>query len=424
MKPISLDYSNALKYISQKEIIEEISNNRDLISSVVSPVQKESDVLGWIDPDKMADEELLQRIEAKADEIIEKGDIFILIGVGGSNQGARAVIKALGSNKPEILYAGNNLSPLYLNRIISQLEGKSVYVNIIAKNFETLEPGITFRVLRNYMEKRYGVHEAANRIIATGSLNNSRLEVLGKQKGYMLLPFPLDVGGRYSVLSAVGLMPIAVSGVNIRELIQGARDMKQLIHTTDIKSNNAVLYSVIRNLLLKKGFNIEILTFFEPLFEYFSKWWVQLFGESEGKDGKGIFPTACSFTEDLHSLGQYIQEGQRIIFESFINLEDAGDDLIIPTEPEDIDGFSYIENKGFAFLNRCAYDATVKAHEAGGVPCLIFDVPKLNAYYMGQLFYFFEYACYISGSLLGVDPFDQPGVEAYKKEMFKALGKK
>jgi len=421
MKPIQFKYSNIEKFVNQQEIDNKISENLHILQAALAPVQNPSEDLGWIGLDEIANEDLLRQIEAKVKEIKEKADIFLLIGVGGSNQGARAVIKALGGNKPEVLYAGNNLSPQYLNRILSRLEGKSVYVNVIAKNFATLEPGITFRVIRNYMEKVYGEKGAAERIIATGSLNNSSLEVLGKQKGYKLFPFPLNVGGRFSVLTAVGLFPIAVAGVDIRQLIQGAKDMKSLIYDTPIAQNPAVLYGIIRNILLEKGYSIEILAFFEPLLEYFSKWWVQLFGESEGKKGKGIFPTACSLSEDLHSLGQYIQEGQRILFETFLNVEDPRASLKISVEQEDGDGFNYLNGKDFAFLNHVAYEATVKAHVEGGVPCIIVDIPELNSYYMGQLFYFFEYACYISGTVLGVDPFDQPGVEAYKTEMFKAL---
>lgn len=423
MKQVTLDYSNVLPFVSQKEIDEIIQKNRPAIQDILNPVKGDSDILGWVDIDKTANAALLKQIEEKAAEIREKADVFLLIGVGGSNQGARAVIEAIGDDRVKVLYAGNNLSPNYLNKIVLQLKGKSVYVNVIAKNFATLEPGIVFRVIRNYMEKTYGVEEAAKRIIATGSLNNSNLEKSGKQKGYTLLPFPLDIGGRYSVLSAVGLLPIAVSGVDIRVLLDGARDMKKNIHKETPENNPAVVYGVLRNILLKKGYNIEILSCFEPTLYYFSKWWVQLFGESEGKDGKGIFPTACSFSEDLHSLGQYIQEGQRILFETFLNLEDQGASCVIPHEETDIDGFAYIDGRDFAYLNKTAYEATVKAHVAGGVPCIIFNVPALTSYYMGQLFYLFEYACYVSATILGVNPFDQPGVEAYKANMFSSLGK-
>lgn len=422
MKRICLNYSNAERFVTQREIDQKIEGRSSLLQSLVSRTQGESDALGWLEPDELAGEELLSRLGEKASEIREKADIFLLVGVGGSIQGSRAAIKALGGSKPEVLYAGNNLSVGYLKAVLSRMEGKSIYVNVIAKNFATLEPGAAFRIVRRSMEKRYGEREAAKRIIATGSLNNGTLERLGRQKGYMLLPFPPNVGGRFSVLTAVGLLPMAAAGINIRELLTGAGDMKELIHTLPIRKNPAVLYAVIRNLLLEKGYNIEIMAFFEPVLEFFSKWWVQLYGESEGKDSKGIFPAACSFSEDLHSLGQYIQEGQRMLFETFLNIAGPGASLKIPAEETDIDGFGYLDGSDFSILNRAAFEATVSAHVAGGVPCLVLDIPELSPYYMGQLFYFFEYACYISGMLLGVAPFDQPGVEAYKKYMLDALG--
>ncbi|VBB07736.1 phosphoglucose isomerase (pgi) [Lucifera butyrica] len=421
MKNITLDCSRLHSYISNDELNQVLTENKALIQEILKPVKENSNDLGWVNIDGIANHELLADIKEKAKEIREKADVFLLIGVGGSNQGARALIEALGDSKVEILYTGNNLSPNYLHKIMAKLDGKSIYANVIAKNFATLEPGIVFRVIRNYMEKRYGEEEAGKRIIATGSLNNSSLEMLGRKKGYTLLPFPLDVGGRYSVLSAVGLLPIAVAGIDIDELLQGAKAIKNRIHTQEITKNDAVVYGVIRNILLSKGYHIEILAHFEPLFTYFSKWWVQLFGESEGKAGKGIYPTACSFSEDLHSLGQYIQQGQRILFETFLNLEDQGSQYIVPHEESDDDGFKYIDSKDFAYLNKTAYDATVQAHSSGGVPCVVLNVPQLTPYYFGQLFYFFEYACYISGSVLRINPFDQPGVEAYKEKMFAQL---
>ncbi|GKX31872.1 glucose-6-phosphate isomerase [Vallitalea longa] len=421
MNSLHLDYKNVDKYINNEILKEEVSKNKKLIENCLKSKASDSDSLGWINTYHCNDEDMLTKMESKAKEIRENADIFVLIGVGGSNQGARTVIKSMGDSKVEILYAGNNLSPAYLKNIMEKLKGKSVYVNVIAKNFATLEPGITFRVMRQYLEETYGEKEAANRIIATGSLNGSSLEKLGKMKGYTLLPFPLDVGGRFSVLTPVGLFPIAVSGVDIRKLLAGASEMEKTIHTTDIYKNDVVNYAVIRNLLLKKGYNIEILGVFEPLMEFFNKWWVQLFGESEGKDGKGIYPSSCSFSEDLHSLGQYIQDGQKILFETFINIEDMESSYPIPLEKEDIDEFNYLNGKDFSFLNRSAYEATVKAHYEGGIPVLTVNVPKLTPFYMGQLFYFFEVACYLSATILGVDPFNQPGVEAYKINMFKTL---
>lgn len=424
LKPICLDFTNIFRFVQEEKITRAIEKNKSLFSEVLESYKQDKEqVLGWMDIDKIAYKELINIIEEKAKEIRENADVFILIGVGGSNQGARAVIKAFQKEgKPEILYAGNNLSPIYMNNILKQIEGKSVYANIIAKNFATLEPGVCFRVIRKYMEKVYGEEEAARRIIATGSPGGSSLEKLADEKGYLFLPFPLDVGGRYSVMSAVGLLPIAVSGVSLSELISGAKAMREYINNTAAEENDVLKYAVVRNELLKMGKNIEILSYFEPSLEYFSKWWVQLFGESEGKDGKGIFPTACSFSEDLHSLGQYIQSGQRIIFETFLNIENMAEHLIVPKD-ESADYFDYLDDKDFAWINQMAYEATVKAHADGGVPCMIVNIPELTPYYMGQLFYFFEMACYVSGKILGVNPFDQPGVEAYKQNMFKALGK-
>lgn len=425
MKQITLNVSNVFATISQHDIDLQIKGHQELLKSVLNPKVTEADVLGWVNLDTCASEELLKQIQAKAAEIRKKADAFLLIGVGGSNQGARAVIKAFQpAGKPEILYTGNNLSPVYMGEILDRIKGKSVYVNVIAKNFATLEPGICFRMIRQYLETTYGEAGASERIIATGSPNNSSLERLATDKGYSFFPFPLDVGGRFSVLSAVGLLPIAVSGVDIRELLCGAKDMARLIQSTPLEENLAVQYGVVRNLLLSRGFCLEILGYFEPLLEYFSKWWVQLFGESEGKNGKGIYPTACSFSEDLHSLGQYIQDGRKMILETFINLEDPGANIPIPADPGTKDYFEYLDGKDFAFLNKTAYEATVKAHADGGVPVINLNVPALTPYYMGQLFYFFEYACYVSATILGVDPFDQPGVEAYKTNMFTALGKK
>jgi glucose-6-phosphate isomerase len=425
MKQIQLDFSKALGTVTPQDMDSRIAAYRERLKDILAAQAGASDVLGWVDPDHCADEALVARIEETAAEIRANAEVFLLIGVGGSNQGARAAIKAFQRDaKPEIVYTGNNLSPVYMKRILERIEGKSVYANVIAKNFATLEPGICFRVIRKQLEAALGEQAAARRIIATGSPNRSSLERLAAAQGYRFFPFPLDIGGRFSVLSAVGLLPIAASGVDIREILRGARDMAQRIRTAPPEENPAVQYGVLRNLLLERGFSLEILGYFEPLLEYFSKWWVQLFGESEGKQGTGIFPAACSFSEDLHALGQYIQDGRRMIMETFINLEDPGASVPIPEDPGTEDGFAYLDGKDFAHLNRTAYEATVKAHADGGVPVLTLNVPALTPYYMGQLFYFFEYACYISASLLGVNPFDQPGVEAYKTHMFNALGKR
>jgi len=423
MERVSLNCSKIQDFVSPKKLSEMMCNYEPMLKEILDSYQADKEnVLGWMDISKLANDELIAAIEAKADEIRQNADVFILIGIGGSNQGSRAVIEALQvDQKPKILYAGNNLSAAYMNDIFKQIKGKSIYANIIAKNFATLEPGVCFRLIRQYMEETYGSQEAANRIIATGT-PGSDLDKLAQHKGYLFLPFPIDVGGRFSVMSAVGLMPMAAAGIPISDVIAGANAMREYMYNTDVKDNDAFKYAAIRNILLKTGKDIEILSYFEPALGYFSKWWVQLFAESEGKDGKGIFPTACSFSEDLHSLGQYIQSGQRIIFETFLNIEEPLGNVIIPRD-QSSDGFDYLDDKDLAWVNRVAYEATIKAHADGGVPCLSINIPKLDAFYMGQMFYFFEMACYASGRILGVNPFDQPGVEAYKANMFEALGR-
>lgn len=427
---LSLDSSGINGYVFQSEIKDYINCKTDVLRKINNISAENSDAMGWFYVTSYADQNILDRICSKASEVRENADIFLIIGVGGSNQGARAAIEALGNinagsgKNPLILYAGNNLSPRYLNNILRQLKDKSVYIDIIAKNFATLEPGIAFRVIRGFIEDTYGTEEASKRIITTASPDNSGLERLSSEKGYYMLPFPLDVGGRFSVLTPVGLLPMAVARLDIYKMLEGAVHMEKLLKSEYLETNPAILYAVIRNLLLNKGYSIEILAYFEPLLHYFSKWWIQLFGESEGKDGKGIFPCACSFTEDLHSMGQYIQQGRRALFETFINLENQGDSLFIRKEKHDIDNFGYLDDMDFAYLNDTAYKAALKAHSEGGVPCMTISVPELDEYYFGQLFYFFEYACYVSGTLSGVNPFDQPGVENYKENIFKALREK
>lgn len=425
---IQFEYSHALPFLQEGELEGFIKKHRHSIASVLKANTKNSVDLGWIEAVQKPSSELPARIEDKACEVREKADVFVLIGVGGSNQGARAAIKALSFREnapasPKILYAGNNLSPAYLAAILRELEGKSVYCNVIAKNFATLEPGSIFRVIRQYIEKRYGEAEAATRIIATASLNDSNLEALAKAKGYTLFPFPLNVGGRFSVLSPVGLFPIAVAGLDIRQLLQGAAEMLNSMSESDATSHPIVFYAALRNLLLQKGYQIEILSHFEPCLEYLAAWWVQLFGESEGKQQKGIFPTSCSFTEDLHSLGQYIQDGQRIVMESFLHVQTPLTNLPISADDGAKDGFDYLNGKDYAELNEIAYQSTIAAHRDGGVPCMSLHLPELNEQALGQVFLFFEYACFLSATMLGVNPFDQPGVESYKKNMFRSLGK-
>ena len=370
-------------------------------------------------PYKTADKPLVAKIKQLAKNIREDGDVFVLIGVGGSNQGARAAISLLGDKKIEILYTGNNLSSDAMYEIIAQLKGKSVYVNVIAKNFKTLEPGVAFRILRDYMYSAYPPEEAARRIIATGTERHDYLWELASEAGMEFLPFPVDVGGRFSVFSAVGLLPIAVAGIDISELLKGEAFYSNYVQANP-DTNDALHYAALRNTLYKQGKVIEVLSHFKPSLYYFAKWWVQLFGESEGKDGKGIYPTQCSYSEDLHSLGQYVQDGSKILFETFLQMGSERDFPIPKSQMQD--GFDYLNGRGLDFLNDSAYKSVVDAHKAGGVPVVEITVPENSAFYLGQLFSFFMYACYYSATTLGVNPFDQPGVEAYKERMFEILG--
>ncbi len=421
MNKLSMDFSRMDPFISQAELKEEREKHKAMYSRILESEKNDGDqVLGWMDLEEIANDEVVLTIEKKAEEVRADADLFILIGVGGSNQGARAIIKALQTDGPDIIYSGNNLSPKYMKDILDQMEGKSVYVNVIAKNFATLEPGLCFRMIRQRLEKTYGLEGAAKRIIATGSPGGSSLEVLAKDKGYLFLPFPIPVGGRFSVLSPVGLFPIAVAGIDLKALIQGGKDMKASILTEKSEDADVLTYSIVRNKLYNMGYAIELLTYFEPSLAYFSKWWIQLFGESEGKDDKSVFPSAASFSEDLHSLGQWIQSGKKNLFETFVNIKKPLEELIVEPD-ESSDYFDYLDGKDFHDINQIAFKATLQAHSDGNIPCMTLEVPELNAYYFGQMFYFYEMACYTSASILGVNPFDQPGVEAYKHYMFESL---
>ena len=383
--------------------------------------EKYADSQGWLRLEQWAGEDWLRQIESIAERVKKTCDAFVLIGVGGSNNAARSVIEALKEDGGvEIIYAGNTLSPHALNKMLRSLEGRDYAIDCIAKNFETLEPGSSFRILREAMAKKYSPEEAAKRTICTGTYGSS-LEKLCQQESYTFVPFPTDVGGRYSAFSFVGLLPMAVAGIDIRALVRGGRDMEALLHATDAASNPALRYAVLRNLYHRQGYALEMLASFEPQLRWFNKWWVQLFAESEGKDGKGIFPVAAGYSEELHAVGQYLQDGAPLMFETFLDVKEPTDHLVIRSDGKK-DFFDYLNGKDFWDINRAAFDATVTAHSAK-MPCVILEVGALDAYHFGQLFYFFQFACYLSGEILGINPFDQPGVEAYKGWMFKALGK-
>lgn len=376
--------------------------------------------IGWLNPDEWGGENELIKIEEKAKEVRENADVFVLIGVGGSNQSARAVIKAIEpQNGLEILYSGNTLTPCSMNRLLKKLENKSVYINAIAKSFETLEPGVCFRILRAFLNEKYG-DQSSKRITVTGT-PGSRLHSIAIEHGYTFLTFPENIGGRFSTFSDVGLFPMAVAGIDIKSLVQGAKDMRKRLIEDKTASNLAVRYASTRYGLYKGGKTVEMLSIFEPRLRYFGKWWIQLFAESEGKDGKGLFPVLSEYSEDLHSVGQFVQDGSPILFETFITVNDPGQD--VPVMPSPInDGFNYLNNKGMAFLNKAAEEATIQTHSER-FPSIRLSIPEINEYYLGQLFYFFEFSCYLSGKLLEINPFNQPGVEAYKQVMFKCLEK-
>jgi glucose-6-phosphate isomerase len=380
------------------------------------------DNLGWLDPAEHASEGILDKIESTASKIREMADVFVLIGVGGSNNGARAALKALQNSGPEIVYAGTNLSPSYLRGLFEKVKNKSVCVNVIAKNFATMEPGIGFRFFRQWLEERYG-DKARERIVVTGSREGDALYRFAAERGYCFLDFPKNMGGRYSVISVVGLLPMAVGGIDIRQVVQGAAELAGFLKNAPVKINPALRYAAARNHLYSLGYSNEILSSFEGELEHFSKWWIQLFAESEGKDGKGIFPSACVFSEDLHSLGQYIQQGRKMIMETFLRVKNSPGSLAVKPEAKDDDDFGYLDARDLSEVNRIAFEATFKAHLEGGTPCMIVEAPDISAASFGRLFYFFEYACAASGCLLGVNPFDQDGVEAYKRKIFAELKK-
>ena len=397
-----------------------IQKNKVALKTMFSPGYYNMD--GWRDIYSVANDALICRIKQIANRVREDGDTFILIGVGGSNQGARAAISLLGDKQIEIMYAGNNFSVFTLQDLLSKIENKSVYANVIAKNFKTLEPGLTFRVLREFINSKYNNKEVLRRIIATGTQNSDFLWDISHNAGYVFLPFPKNIGGRYSVFSAVGLLPMAVAGIDICEMLRGANDYCHYIDENKY-DNHSIIYATLRNILYEQGKKIEILVYFIPELIYFAKWWVQLFGESEGKCGKGIFPTHLCYSEDLHSMGQYIQEGERMLFETFLDIENMPFDVAIPKSKVN-DGFDYLNEKTFNQINHAAFSGTVAAHREAGVPIVEISIPSKNPYYIGQLLFFFMYACFYSAVLLGVDPFDQPGVEAYKTNMSKILSYK
>ncbi len=390
-----------------------------------------SDFTGWVDLPVDYDKDEFQRIKKAAEKIKKDTQVFIVIGIGGSYLGARAAIEFLKSpnynslpkDTPDIYFTGNSISSTALAEILKICEGKDVSINMISKSGTTTEPAIAFRVFRELLEKKYGKDGAKERIYCTTDKAKGTLKMLADREGYQTFVVPDDVGGRFSVLTAVGLLPIAVAGADIDALMQGAAKAREELSETDLNKNDCYKYAAIRNILYRKGKSVELLVSYEPLFTMMNEWWKQLFGESEGKNNKGLFPASVVFSTDLHSMGQFIQEGSRIMFETVVQFEKPKYEIEIDTDPENVDGLNFLSGKTVDFVNKKAFEGTVLAHTDGNVPNVVLNVPEANESELGYLIYFFEKACAISGYTLGINPFNQPGVESYKKNMFALLGK-
>ncbi|WP_078555619.1 glucose-6-phosphate isomerase [Bacillus alkalicellulosilyticus] len=431
---LKFDYKQALDFVGQHEV--------DYFQHSISAAHEAlhngtgagNDYLGWVTLPHDYDKEEFARIQKSAEKIKSDSDVLLVIGIGGSYLGARAAIEALQHSfyntltkeerkTPQVFFVGQNISSTYVKHLLQLLEGKDVSVNVISKSGTTTEPAIAFRIFRDFLEKKYGKEEAKSRIYATTDKARGALKTLANEEGYESFVIPDDVGGRYSVLTAVGLLPIAVAGLDIEKMMKGAQDASDDLNNASLAENQAYQYAAVRNALYNKGKTIELMVNYEPQLHFVSEWWKQLYGESEGKDLKGIFPAAVDFSTDLHSMGQYIQEGRRDLFETILHVEKVSEEVVIEEAEQDLDGLNYLAGQTMDFVNKKAFQGTLLAHTDGGVPNLIVSIPELNEYSFGYLVYFFEKACAISGYLLGVNPFDQPGVEAYKKNMFALLGK-
>ncbi|WP_343102052.1 glucose-6-phosphate isomerase [Romboutsia sp. MSSM.1001216sp_RTP31141st1_G3_RTP31141_220114] len=434
MGTIKFDYSKALGFFKQHEI--------DCMQTYVDAAHRMihektglgNDFLGWVELPNNYDKEEFSRIKKAADKITSDSDVLLVIGIGGSYLGARAAIEMVSHSfrnnleredrkSPQIYYVGNNISSTYMMDLLDVIKDKEVSINVISKSGTTTEPAIAFRIFKDFLEKKYGKEEASKRIYATTDAKKGALRQLANEEGYETFIIPDDVGGRFSVLTPVGLLPIACAGLDIDAMMKGAQDASQEFKASDLKTNYSYQYAVVRNILHRKGKDVEMLVNYEPQLHYVAEWWKQLYGESEGKDNKGIFPASVDFSTDLHSMGQYIQEGKRILFETVLNVEKSKRNITIEEADVDLDGLNYLAGKTVDFVNKKAFEGTMLAHTDGQVPNLIINIPQLDEYNFGYLVYFFEKACALSGYLLGVNPFNQPGVEAYKKNMFALLGK-
>ena len=434
MNKVTFDYSKASSFIQEHEIDSMKKLAMDAKEVLVSKTGAGNDFLGWIDLPVDYDKEEFARIKEAAGKIQKDSDVLLVIGIGGSYLGARAAIEFLRHSfyntvskeirkTPEIYFVGNSISSTYIKHLMDVIGDRDFSINMISKSGTTTEPAIAFRVFKAMLEKKYGKEEAAGRIYATTDKARGSLKNLATEEGYESVVVPDDVGGRFSVLTAVGLLPIAVSGADINKLMEGAQAGRKAALEAPFEENDALKYAALRNILLRKGKSIEILANYEPSVHYVSEWWKQLYGESEGKDQKGIFPASVDLTTDLHSMGQFIQDGSRNMFETVINIETSREEILLEEEPVDLDGLNYLAGKSVDFVNKSAMNGTILAHTDGQVPNFMVTVPEVNEFYLGQLFYFFEFACGVSGYLLGVNPFNQPGVESYKKNMFALLGK-
>lgn len=434
MAKVTFDYSKAASFINANEMKYMEKLVLDAKETLVSKTGAGNDFLGWIDLPVDYDKDEFARIKQAAKKIQEDSDVLLVIGIGGSYLGARAAIEFLRHSfynnvdksvrkTPEIYYVGNSISSTYIQHLVEVVGDRDFSINMISKSGTTTEPAIAFRVFKKILEKKYGKEEAAKRIYATTDKVKGALKNLANEEGYESFVVPDDVGGRFSVLTAVGLLPIAVSGADIDKLMEGAASGRKAALEKPFEENDALKYAAVRNILMRKGKSVEIVANYEPSMHYVSEWWKQLFGESEGKDQKGIFPAAVDLTTDLHSMGQFIQDGSRIMFETVMNIEKSRCEVVLEEEPVDLDGLNYLAGKSVDFINKSAMNGTILAHTDGNVPNLMVNIPEQNEFYLGELFYFYEFACGVSGYLNGVNPFDQPGVESYKRNMFAILGK-
>ena len=432
MAKVNLNLKNS--GITMKSIMEYKEQVENIHKDLHRRANNENDFVGWLELPTNYDKEEFKRIKKAAKKIKKESDVLLVIGIGGSYLGARAVIETLTSSfnnllsarqrkYPQVLYVGNNLSPNYMNELIEYVANKDFSINVISKSGTTTEPAIAFRIFREILENKYGIDEARSRIYATTDKEKGALKTLADKEGYEEFVVPDNVGGRYSVLTAVGLLPIAVAGIDIDKLMEGARIAQERFNDPNLKYNECYKYAVARNILYKQGKSLEILVNYEPKMHYFTEWWKQLFGESEGKDGKGLFPSGVDNTTYLHSMGQYIQQGERLMFETVLSVKEPKSDITINPDDDNLDGLNYLSGKTLDFVNKKAMEATVQAHVTGKVPNIEIEMEKLDEENLGEIIYFFEKACAMSGSILGINAFDQPGVEEYKKNMFKLLKK-